>query len=331
MVNLKCLIIGLGSIGCRHIRNLKKLGITNLSAFRSTNKSIPFKIAKNVKIFRNFNLALKDKPDVAIICNPTSKHIEFALKALKKKCNLYIEKPISNNLRNVSKFVKLTYSVKKKIIVGCQFRYHPGLNLINYWIKKNKIGKIISVVCDVGEYLPLWHPWENYRKSYAAKKELGGGVILSLIHEIDYLYWFFGEISSVYTIGKKQTNLKINVEDSALISMITKSKIPIHLRMDYWRNKPKRSLNIVGEKGEINWDYYCKTATLHNNGKILYKQKLSKKWNKNQMFIDIMRDFINSIGKKISPKISVKESLNVLKIALAAKNSLKRNKLIYVK
>ena len=71
--------------------------------------------------------------------------------------------------------------------------------------------------------------------------------------------------------------------------MITKSKIPIHLRMDYWRNKPKRSLNIVGEKGEINWDYYSKTATLHNNGKILCKQKLSKKWNRNQMFMDIMR------------------------------------------
>jgi len=331
MINLKCLIVGLGSIGCRHVNNLKKLGVINLSAFRNTHKIIPFKIPKNVRIFRNFSLALKDNPDAVIICNPTSKHIEFALKALRQKCNLYIEKPLSNNLRNLNKFVKLSHSVKKKIIVGCQFRYHPGLNLINHWIKKNKIGKIISVVCDVGEYLPLWHPWENYRKSYAARKEFGGGVILTLIHELDYLYWLFGEISSVYAMGSKKTKLKINVEDSALISMMTKSKIPIHLRMDYWRNKPKRSLNIVGEKGEINWDYYSKTATLLNNEKILHKQKLPKKWNKNQMFINIMEDFINSIGKRASPKVSLKESLNVLKIALAAKSSLKKNKLVHIK
>ena len=146
MINLKCLIVGLGSIGCRHVNNLKKLGVINLSAFRNTHKIIPFKIPKNVRIFRNFSLALKDNPDAVIICNPTSKHIEFALKALRQKCNLYIEKPLSNNLRNLNKFVKLSHSVKKKIIVGCQFRYHPGLNLINRWIKKkdweNNIGSM---------------------------------------------------------------------------------------------------------------------------------------------------------------------------------------------
>jgi predicted dehydrogenase len=331
MINLKYLIVGLGSIGCRHINNLYKLGVINLSAYRSTDKVIPFKIPKNVKIFRSFDLALKDNPDVVIICNPTSKHVEFALKALKKKCNLYIEKPLSNNLKNLNKLLKLSYFIKKKIIIGCQFRYHPGLNLINHWIKKNKIGKIKSVVCDVGEYLPLWHPWENYKKSYAARKELGGGVILTLIHEVDYLYWLFGKISSVYAIGSKNGKLKINVEDSVLISMITKSKIPIHLRMDYWRNRPKRSLNIVGEKGEINWNYHEKTTTLVSGGKILHKQKLSKKWNKNEMFISIMKNFINSIGTKKNPKVSLKESLIVLNIALAAKNSLKKNKLVFIK
>ena len=101
--------------------------------------------------------------------------------------------------------------------------------------------------------------------------------------------------------------------------------------MDYWRNRPKRSLNIVGEKGEINWNYHEKTTTLVSGGKILHKQKLSKKWNKNEMFISIMKNFINSIGTKKNPKVSLKESLIVLNIALAAKNSLKKNKLVFIK
>ena len=203
--------------------------------------------------------------------------------------------------------------------------------MVNHWIKKNEIGKIISVVCDVGEYLPSWHPWEDYKKSYAARKKLGGGVLLTVIHELDYLYWLFGKISSVYAMSSKINSLKIDVEESALISMITKSKIPIHLRMDYLRRKSKRSINIVGEKGEINWDHESKTTKLHKNGKISRTHKLSKKWNRNRMYMDIMRDFISSIGKKKNAKISLKESLHVLKVALTAKNSLKINKLIHIK
>ena len=331
MKNLKFLIVGLGSIGCRHIRNLNKLGAISLSAFRRTHKTIPCKISKNVKIFRNYNLALKDNPDVVIISNPTSKHIEFAYKALKQKCNLYIEKPLSHNLNGINKLIQLSHSAKKKIVIGCQFRYHPGLNLINHWIKKNEIGKIISVACDVGEYLPLWHPWEDYKNSYASRKKLGGGVILTLIHELDYLYWLFGKMSSVYAMNSKINSLKIDVEESALISLMTKSKIPIHLRMDYLRRPPKRNMSIVGEKGEINWNYECRTAKLYKNGKISRTHKLSDKWNRNQMYMSIMRDFISSIDKSNNAQVSLKDSLYVLKVALTTKNSLKRNKLIHIK
>ena len=117
MTNLKFLIVGLGSIGCRHIRNLNKLGVINLSAFRSTHKTIPYRMPKNVKIFRNYNLALKDNPDVVIISNPTSKHIKFAHRALKQKCNLYIEKPLSHNLNGINNNLPSLLNIRILLII----------------------------------------------------------------------------------------------------------------------------------------------------------------------------------------------------------------------
>ena len=197
-------------------------------------------------------------------------------------------------------------------------------------MKKKTLGKIYSVFCDVGEHLPYWHPNENYKKSYAAKKKLGGGVVLTLIHEIDYLYWLFGKFKSVYATGGSITKLNINVEDTVLSNIVTYNNIPISLRMDYWRNPPTRQLNIVGDKGQLFWDYYTKKTTLIlNNGKKIVK-KLPKNWNRNHMFLDILKDFILNIEKNKKVKISLKDGIYALNVALALKKFLKDSKKILI-
>tara|TARA_B100001093_G_C26847445_1_gene1023527 strand:- start:1465 stop:2466 length:1002 start_codon:yes stop_codon:yes gene_type:complete len=325
------LVVGLGSIGNRHTKNLMSLGFKNISIFRTFKNKTKYPKINNIEIFSNFDKAInKKKYDLMILANPTSEHIKYAIKGAKKKINIYIEKPLSNTLKNTQILQRIEKKNKIKILIGCQLRYHAGLIYVKKVIEKKKLGKIYSVFCDVGEHLPLWHPKENFKKSYAAKKKLGGGVILTLIHEIDYLYWLFGKFKSVYAAGGSLTKLNINVEDTVLGNITTKENIPILLRMDYWRNPPSRQLNIVGEKGQLNWDYYSKKVTIiYNNGKKIVK-KMPKNWNRNVMFIDIMRDFLSNIQKNKKVKIPLKDGIYTLKVALALKKSLTKSKKILI-
>tara|TARA_Y100001958_G_scaffold160074_1_gene165877 strand:- start:21961 stop:22929 length:969 start_codon:yes stop_codon:yes gene_type:complete len=319
---MKALIIGLGSIGRRHLSNLDALGVNSISIFRNKNK-LDSKISHNgYEIFTNINEAMRKKYDLIIISNPTSLHDKYTKIALDAKCNVYIEKPISNKLDKINNFIEMQKKYKLCVQVGCQLRFHPHLEKIRKWIKSNKIGKIYSVVSDVGENLPDWHPWEDYTQSYASRKDLGGGVILTMIHEIDYLFWLFGPLKLQKAIGGKRSNLKIDVEDTAMLSLTGKKNVPIHLRMDYYRQTPSRTLNIIGEKGEIFWDYYKKKLSfsgVNNNNQNL---KLDKNWDRNDLFISIMKDFLNGIKLKKEIRSPLSDGLDVLKIALEAKKEI---------
>ena len=155
-------------------------------------------------------------------------------------------------------------------------------------------------------------------------------MILTLIHEIDYLHWIFGKFKSVYATGGSLTKLNIDVEDTVLGNIVTQSKIPISLRMDYWRNPPTRQLNIVGEKGQIFWDYYTKKTTIiYKNGKKIVKN-LPKNWKRNHMFLDIVKDFVTRIINNKKIKIPLKDGIYALEVALALKKSLRNSKKILI-
>ena len=154
--------------------------------------------------------------------------------------------------------------------------------------------------------------------------------LMTLIHEIDYLFWLFGKFKSVYATGGSLTKLNINVEDTVVSNIVTNSNIPISLRMDYWRNPPTRQLNIVGEKGQLFWDYYSKETTIiYNSGKKIVN-KLPKNWNRNYMFVDIIKDFILRISKNKKIKIPLKDGIYALKVAIALKKSLTQSKKILI-
>lgn len=333
MVNklFKSLVVGFGSIGNRHTKNLIKLGYENINVLRTFKNKTKYPQIKKLKIFKNFKEAIKNnKYNLMILANPTSEHMNYAIKAAKEKINIYIEKPLSSSLKNIDLLKKIKKKNKIKITVGCQLRYHSGLAYVKQVIEKKKLGKIYSVFCDVGEYLPLWHPKEDYKKSYASRKKLGGGVILTLIHEIDYLFWIFGKFKSVYSTGGNLTKLNTDVEDTVVSNIVTKQNVPISLRMDFWRTPPTRKLNIVGEKGQLFWNYHTKkTILIMKNGKKITKN-MPKKWNSNQMYVDILKDFISKIKNNGKVKISLEDGIYTLKAALALKKSLRESKKILI-
>jgi predicted dehydrogenase len=203
---------------------------------------------------------------------------------------------------------------------------HPGLRKIEEWIRQGKLGKIHSVQVDLGEYLPGWHPWEDYRQSYAARVDQGGGVVLTLIHELDYLHWLFGKPRSVFAIGGHRTSLDITTEDTALIMFETEQDICIQLRMDYWRKPPVRHMNIVAENAIVDWDYAARLTTLRQDGQVLDELALIPSWDRNELFLSMMKEFIEGIPQGLIPRVTLRDGIEVLKTALAVKKSLQTHR-----
>ena len=321
---MKVLFVGLGSVGLRHLNNLHDLGVNNFIAYRYRKNAPPGKLPEDVilKEFDTYQEALEQKPDVVVISNPSAYHLNYTMKAIEYGCNVYLEKPVSHDIDNVDNLLSLYNKKKISVQVGCQLRMHPHLIKIKEWLNGGKIGQVYSVSADVGEYLPDWHPWEDYRDTYTARSDMGGGVVLTLIHELDYLYWLFDDIEIISAVGGNLTKLEMDVEDTAVILMRSKKSIPIQLRMDYWRKPPVRRLNVVGEYGEINWDYNQKTLEISNRVDDSEIHHLDKDWDRNQLFIDLMEDFLMSIKKNCKVKSPLNDGVSVLKMANKVKKIL---------
>lgn len=245
---MKILIVGQGSIGQRHLRNIEKF-FPNFEIILLRKKYYTPKLNKNNKVignkkkdnkystFSNYKKALDQNPNAVFICNPTSLHIDYAIEAAKRSINIFVEKPLSHN-KNKIKILKNLIS-KNKIIfmIGFQFRFHPLIKYIKKLLLNNKLGKLIGANIYSGEYLPNFHKYEDYRKSYAANKRLGGGVVLSVIHEIDLCVYFFGKPTSVFSVGGKSSNLDIDVEDysNSIVCFNNKenNRLPISITLDY--------------------------------------------------------------------------------------------------
>jgi predicted dehydrogenase len=336
---LKVLMVGMGGVGQRHARNLRTLlgsGVT-LSAYR-TRPAAPV-ISERMQIesgadmasshqlteFTDLDAALADRPDVVVISNPTSLHISTALTAARAGCHLFLEKPISHNLQGVRELLEILHEKKLVAFVGHQLRFHPLLLKLKELLGEERIGRVIAVRAEFGEYLPNWHPYEDYRQSYAARRELGGGVILSQIHDFDYLMWLFGLPHQLLCVGGKLSDLEIDVEDTASTLMSCRYQgrtIPIHLHQDLCRKVSRRSCQVIGDKGEITADIANGILQVVGaDGQIEVTNSFST-LERNQLFLDAMKHFLSCLHSGATPCVSARDGANGLSVALAALNSM---------
>lgn len=328
MKNHQFFIIGAGSIGQRHIKNLALLGIKDLIVFdKDKRKLSEVKKSFKIKIVHTLAAGLVEKPQACLICTPPASHISQAIQTAKQKCHLFIEKPLSNNLSSL----KLLKSLIKKhhliLQVGCNLRFHPLLIKIKKLLLKKQLGKIYGARLEYGSYLPNWRPQQDYRKNYAASKIAGGGIILDDIHEIDYAVWLFGKIKKIYCQSKKISSLRIETEDSAEMILTTKKGFLINIHMDYLQRIPSRNLKIISEKAIIEADINKNYLQINKPGKT---KKLEKKFDFNQTYITEIQDFIKCIKEKKLPKVNLEEGVYALKIAIAAKQSANLEKTIRI-
>jgi predicted dehydrogenase len=322
------LVIGYGSIGKRHVNNLRKFKQIKISVCSKNKEALQLE-KKNISVYTTIEKALEEKYNVGFICNETSLHVETAIKLAKKDLHIFLEKPLSNSLKNTSTLFKIIKKKKLITMIGHNMRFHEGIKMMKEMIDKNEIGKIISASVENGSYIPDWHPLENYQKSYASRKKFGGGVVLTQIHEIDYLYWFFGKVNEVFAITGKLSDLQIDVEDYCASVLKFKNKIIVELHLDYFQTPSKRTCAIIGTKGQIKWDWKNDYVQIFKNKKWMTKKY--KKIDQNKMYVDEIIYFLDCVKKKKVPKNSIIDSIESQKIALAIKESAKSGRKVKIK
>ena len=192
-------IIGTGSAGRRHLTNLLSHSHHDVVAVSEHRKCADLEIlGKKVPVFHNFDelLEIDSSIDSVFICNPSSMHSDYLLRSVEANKNVYVEKPVAVNLGEISEIEERIRSRSVTVAVGNQFRFHPHLISIKEMIDEGVLGDIFSVHAIQGEHIADYHPGEDYRRGYAARRELGGGILLTQIHQIDYLHWLFGTIQN---------------------------------------------------------------------------------------------------------------------------------------
>lgn len=328
---MKILICGVGSIGERHIKNLLSLGEKDVSVLRRGPKKLRT-INKTLKTFTNIYEAIDSKPEIAFITNPTSLHVPLAIELAKTGCHLFIEKPLSSSTKGLDTLVKI--AKRKGIIIqmGFMMRYHPAFMQIRKWIGGNVIGEILSARVMWGEYLPSWHPWENYKKGYSARKDLGGGPIFTLCHDLDLLTWMFGEVKYAFSLKAKKSSLGISTEDNVEILLRHKNGIVSECHLDYVASPPKRVWDIIGDFGRIEFDYYKNKLTLfkRKKGKIRKVNINYDGFDRNEMFIAQAKDFIKHIKNNDQPDANLKSGVMNLKLLLSIHKSIKEESVVNI-
>jgi len=279
----------------------------------------------NLKLYSDFDQALSQQPDVVFVTNPNDQHIPIAVTAAQAGCNLFIEKPLSNSLEGVSELIELVDVKKLVCFVGYQLRFHPCIRRTQSLLNTHVIGRVISARLTFGEYLPDWHKYEDYRQYHASRKDQGGGVILSQIHDLDYACLLFGMPRKVFALGGKFSDLEIDVEDTASILMeciVEGTPVPVHIHQDYVQRPPTRTCEVIGEAGKIFLDLNRPSVRVFDDRQRLVEEQIVDDFQRNDLFMDEIRHFLGCLERKERPMVTIRDAANSLRVALAAKASL---------
>jgi predicted dehydrogenase len=328
---MKTLIAGLGSIGRRHFRNLIALGEKDIVLLRTRKATLPDDELAGYPVETDLKEALANHhPDAVIVANPTSLHLDVAIPAAEAGCHILLEKPVSHSLEGLDVLQQAARTSGSRILVGFQFRYHPTLNKAREIIQSGALGRILTVHAHWGEYLPQWHPWEDYRQSYAARAELGGGVIVTLTHPLDYLRYLLGDVDALWSFNGHISPLEVNVEDVAEIGLKFASGAVGGVHVNYFQRPPVHRLEIVGTGGTLRWD---------NADAILHFQRMAASFGsfsdqpaapetetflppdgfeRNQLFLAQTRHFIDVVRGESEPVCTLADGIMALRLARAA-------------
>jgi predicted dehydrogenase len=360
---MKILVAGLGSIGRRHLRHLLALRGTfpeelEIRLFRSRRSTLPGEELEGLPVETDLTSALAWRPAAVVIATPTALHLQTAIPAAEAGCHLLLEKPVSHNIQGIPELRSALQRGGGQVQVGYQFRFHPGLQKVRLLLEEGAIGRPLSARAHWGEWLPGWHPWEDYRQGYSARADLGGGVILTLSHPLDYLGWLFGEVEAVWAFAGKLSDLELAVEDTAEIGLRFRNGMLGSLHLDYLQRPASHRLEVTGSEGTIHWDNAGGSVRLYSALPEFQEKyvsarpgKSSGKGDQNPQFRDTgetavfhppagfdrdelfraqMRHFLELACGRAAPACTLEDGVRALELALAALQSQEQGAMIYL-
>jgi predicted dehydrogenase len=329
---MRALVVGGGSIGRRHLRNLKTLGAESLGLVE-TDVSRRQAVADELSLvgFSRLQDGLDWAPNLVIVATPTHLHAEQTLEIVRAGIPIFVEKPLSHTEAGLSEIAQLVESKKTISLVGCNMRFHPGPVKVKQLLEEGRLGKVLFARIHTGSYLPDWRPNTDYRHNYSARVETGGGCILDCIHEIDLARWYLGEVDSVFCAAGHLSSLEIETEDVAILLCRHTGGSISEIHLDYVQRTYERGCQIAGELGSIFWDFNAGAVRLYDAATKRWTTfPQLENWEMNQMYVDEMRHFLECLADQRPTTLPIPEAAALMQVVFAAKDSSAQGKMISV-
>ncbi|MHC8355015.1 Gfo/Idh/MocA family protein [Pseudomonas sp. LB3P81] len=316
------LVVGSGSIARRHISNLKKLFNPARVLCVSATGRVPSQeeIGADTVVYRSIEQALSEKLEFAIVASPAPFHISQAALLLESNVPVLIEKPLSDSMNTFKSLGAVLHDKRGKVEVAYNLRLMPSAIKFKSLITEGMLGDIYNVIIDVGQYLPDWRPTSDYKKNVSAQKALGGGVLLELSHELDYLGWIFGIFDTAFCAASNSGALEIDVEDSVDAILINKKGLVANLHMDFLQRSPARTCKVIGQYGTLIWDILQNSVTLKDNNSqtVIF---IDAEYDRNSMYLDELVNFSKVAAGRARPSVDIDQALSTLSLIEALKHS----------
>jgi predicted dehydrogenase len=316
---MKITVLGCGSIGLRHLRNLRALGHEVIPFDPSPDARLAVEQEFSTHCADELNEVWTQEPEVAFVTAPTDRHLPVALEAARHDCHLFIEKPLSHTLDAVDALAGEVARRGLVVMVGCNMRFHPGPASIKRCLEEGNIGTVIAARIQAGSYLPDWRPRTDYHKSYSASAAQGGGVVLDCIHEIDLAFWYFGSGNVVAAVCLPATPLGLSVEGLAEILIRHDSGVISSVHLNFVQRDYRRCCQVIGSEGSIYWDFSEPNVRHCDSERNWRTIAQAGDWVTNQMFLDEAAHFLSCVRAGCPSSNDLESASRTLRAALDAK------------
>ncbi len=295
---LNVAIEGFGSIGHRHFENVQKLGVSRRVVVRRREANPAFMPDEGARVVHSTAAALAEQIDAAIICNPSRLHVETARRYVEAGVAVLVEKPLGGDLGEARRLVEM--AERRGVAAGMAYcmRYHPAYALARDAIAAGRLGRVLYAKAWFETYLPDWHPWEDYRQSYAARNDLGGGAAATLDHEIDFLNACLGAPQWSLRRGFRTGALDMEADDLAALLLGYPDVALATATLSLCRKPPSRGFEIVGERGSLRFRFEDATlAFLDAGAASAPAQELWREpgYDLNRMYLDTLDAFLTAV------------------------------------
>jgi predicted dehydrogenase len=317
---MRVLVIGTGSIGTRHCRNLASLGHAVCAWDADPGRRGEVAGVPGVAVAASLEDALAARPEAAMICTPPASHVTLGRRALRAGLHLFVEKPLAASMDEAAPLVDEAARGGRLLAVGFNLRFLPSLRRVKALLEDKRVGRVLAVRCEFGSYLPDWRPGRDYRDNYAVRAAQGGGILLDAIHELDYLGWLFGEAADVLCTAAHVSDLAGDTEDLAEVTLRFESGVLAQVHLDYLQRAYRRNLQVIGEAGVLTWDYPTHAVSVFTPGAAPEAPSLDD-GDANRMYVDELRHFIRCLEGRESPLVDGREGLRSLALVEAARTS----------